>query len=302
MPNFKYVLYEEDEGVAIITLNRPERRNALGAELRADFDAALQAAYEDDEIRAIIVTGAGTAWSAGADLQGSSDKTDEKEQYSHSSFQNYLWRVDPGQFDTLEKSLKHSQSAFLHYMWMHFFPKPIIAAVNGPVVGMSFEVLLTMDIIIASEKAFFGAPETRHGSIETTRLPFLVGPQMAKRLLLTGDRIDAKEAHRIGLVLEVVPHDKLMETALKLAKRIAKVPRNAIMMNKLMIDGVIDDMGYMNAVSRSALFSAMGHYLMRQPYTDSAKLHNILKEKGAKAFIDARDAAFPPEDSLPGTV
>ena len=185
---------------------------------------------------------------------------------------------------------------------MHFFPKPIIAAVNGPVLGMAFELLLTMDILIASEEAIFGAPEVRHGSTETTCLPFIVGGQMAKRLYLTGDRIDAKEAYRIGLVTEVVPADKLMETALRLAKRIAKVPRHAVMMNKLMIDGVVDDMGFMNALSRAALYTGMGHYLMRQPHADNAKLFSIRAEKGAKAFIEARDSNFPPEEGLPGTV
>jgi enoyl-CoA hydratase len=283
MSNYKYVLYEKDEGVVVITLNRPERRNAFGLELRQDFDAALQAACDDYEIRAIVVTGAGPAWSAGADLTR-----------------------EPGgaasQFETLEGSVRYSQRSFLHYLWMRLFPKPIIAAVNGPCVGMAFEVLLNMDIIIASEKAIFGAPEVRHGSIEMTRLPFIIGSQMTKRLLLTGDRIDAKEAYRIGLVTEVVPADKLMETALRLAKRIAKVPRHAIMMNKLMIDGVIDDMGFMNAISRAALYTGMGHYLMTTPHTDAADLFRILAEKGPKAFIEARDSNFPPEEGLPGTV
>ena len=283
MPNYKYVLYEKDERVVVITLNRPERRNAFGLELRQDFNAALQAAYDDSEIRAIIVTGAGTAWSAGADLSN-----------------------EPGgpveQFEKLETSVRYSQRAFLNQLWMRFFPKPIIAAVNGAAVGMSFELLLNMDIIIASEKAIFGAPEVRHGSIEMTRLPFIVGAQMAKRLLLTGDRINAKEAYRIGLVTEVVPAEKLMETALRLAKRIAKIPRHAIMMNKLMIDGVMDDMGFMNGVSRAALYTGMAHYLMTTPESDAAELHKLRAEKGPKAFIEARDSKFPPEEGLPGTV
>jgi len=283
MANYKYVLYEEDEGVAVITLNRPERRNAFGTELRQEFYTALQAASDDDEIRAIVVTGAGTAWSAGADV------TPEPGQVS-------------SQFETLEGSVQYSQKSFLHHLWMRFFPKPIIAAVNGPCVGMAFELCLNMDIIIASEKAIFGAPEIRHGSIEFTRMPFIIGSQMTKRLYLTGDRIDAKEAYRIGLVIEVVPADKLMETTLRLAKRIAKVPRHAVMMNKLMIDGVVDDMGFMNALSRAALYTGMGHYLMRQPSADSAKLFKILQEKGPKAFIEARDSNFPPEEGLPGTV
>ena len=285
MADYKYVLYEKDEGIAVITLNRPERRNALGSEIREGLNAALQDARDDDEIRAIVVTGAGTAWSAGADVQASRPGAGRQ------------W-----QFGTLEGSLKSAQKQFLDHLWMHFFPKPIIAAVNGPCVGMSFELLMNMDIIIASEKAIFGAPEVRHGSIEFTRMPFIIGSQMTKRLYLTGDRIDAKEAYRIGLVTEVIPADKLMETAIGLAKRIAKVPRHAVMMNKLMIDGVVDDMGFMNALSRAALYTGMGHYLMRQPSADSAKLFKILQEKGPKAFIEARDSNFPPEEGLPGTV
>jgi len=279
MANYKYVLYEKDEGVAVITLNRPERRNALGSEIREGLNAALQDARDDDEIRAIVVTGAGTAWSAGADVQASRPGAGRQ------------WH-----FGTLEGSLKSAQKQFLDHLWIHFFPKPIIAAVNGYCLGVAFELCLNMDIIIASEEASFGAPEVKHGSTDATRAPFIIGSQMAKRLYLTGERIDAKEAYRIGLVTEVVPADKLMETAIGLAKRIAKVPRHAVMMNKLMIDGVVDDMGFMNGTSRSTLYSAMCHYLMTQPHTESAKLFETLSEKGAKAFIDERETRFKPEE------
>jgi len=277
----KYVLYEKEDRVAIITLNRPERRNALGAEMRRDLLAALKAAEEDEGVRAMIVTGAGDIWSSGADMTNPMGK-----EANH----------------TVEEWLLFKRQLFLDQLWVRNMSKPTISAVKGYCLGAAFEWCLNMDMIIAAESARFGGPELHHGSIQLTRLPYYVGFQMAKKMYLTGDMITGKEAERIGLVMECVPDDKLMEVALKLGNRISKNSPQAIMFNKWMIDGVADSMGWMNALSQGTMWDAVCHSVMRQPHTETAKLFEISREQGVKGFIKAREANFPPEEVAHGMV
>jgi len=281
MGKYKYVLYEKDDRVAIITLNRPERRNALGPEMRQDLLAAFKEAEEDKGIRAMIVTGTEGTWSSGADLSRP---------------------LGEERASTVEEWLFVKRQLFRDQLWMRSLSKPIIAAVQGYCLGASFEWCLNMDMIIAAESARFGGPEIHHGSIQLTRLPFHVGFQMAKKLYLTGDMITGKEAERIGLVTECVPDDKLMEVALRLAKRISRNSPQTIMFNKWMIDSVADAMGWMNALAHGSFWDAVCHVVMHQPYTETAKLFEISREKGVKEFIRTREAPFPPEEVAYGMV
>ncbi|MFC1886957.1 enoyl-CoA hydratase/isomerase family protein [Thermodesulfobacteriota bacterium] len=281
MESYKYVLYEKQDRVAIITLNRPEKKNALNAELRRDMLAAFRAAEEDEGIRAVIITGAGGVWSAGADMTPSAGKAP-----TH----------------TVEEWMLVKRQLFLDQLWVRNMSKPTISAVEGYCLGAAFEWCLNMDMIIAAQSARFGGPELHQGSIQLTRLPYYVGFQMAKKMYLTGDMITGKEAERIGLVMECVPDEKLMETALKLAKRISQNSPQAIMFNKWMIDSVADSMGWMDALSQGSRWDAIGHAVSHHPHTETAGLFKISKEKGVREFIKAREEKFPPEEVADGMV
>ncbi len=194
------VLYERDGHVATITYNRPEALNAINAELRADLNAAWVTFRDDEEAWVGIVTGAGRAFSAGADLRGGGAGDASKATF---------WET-PG-MTSLENGLE---------IW-----KPTIAAVNGYALGFGCTLVAACDFVIASERAEFGFPEVRIGvpTIQgSIRMPKKVGWQNAMELLLIGERVNAHRAKEMGLAWKVVPHDDLMKEARALADRLCK--------------------------------------------------------------------------------
>lgn len=192
------VLYERDGRVATITYNRPEALNAINQELREDLDAAWATFRDDEEAWVAIVTGAGRAFSAGADLRGGAQPRG-----------NTHWETPS--LTSLENGIE---------IW-----KPTIAAVNGYALGFACTLVAACDFVIASDRAEFGFPEVRIGvpTIQgSIRMPQKVGWQNAMELLLIGERVDAQRAKEMGLVGKVVPHDSLMAEARALADRICK--------------------------------------------------------------------------------
>jgi enoyl-CoA hydratase/carnithine racemase len=208
---------EIEDGVAVVTLDRPEAMNALNVRLR---DGIVQAARELDanaEVTAVIFTGAGDkACCAGADLKERGRKT-VQELYDERRFFRSRWvSVVAG------------------------MAKPTIAAINGYALGGGLELALQCDIRIASENAKFGLPEVTLGFLPgagaTQRLPRAIGLQKAKELILTGRRFDAREAESLGLVLRVVPRERLMAEALALARAIAANPPIAVIQAKIALN------------------------------------------------------------------
>ena len=194
------VLLERQGGVAVLTINRPDKLNALNQQVRDETMAHLEALRGDDAVRCIVITGAGEkAFAAGADIGEFRGRTPLNQRYAMRS---------PRVFDVMAS-----------------FPKPVVAAIQGYCLGGGLELAMSCDIRIASERARFGQPEIKLGLIPggggTQRLPRLVGLGRAMRMILTGEMIDAAEALRLGLVDEVVPHGELRESALALAERIA---------------------------------------------------------------------------------
>jgi enoyl-CoA hydratase/carnithine racemase len=193
------VTYEkkEKEHIAIMTLNRPEALNALSAELSDELRAAMIDFRDDPEMWVAILTGAGDrAFSAGADIKGFKPATDEEKKAQQ--------KAAPVRADTIYK--------------------PFIAAMHGYCLGGGLELAMTCDIRIAADNAQLGQPEVNIGFMPggggTQRLPRFVSRAVAAEILLTGNRIDAQEAYRIGLVNRVVPRDKLMDTAMEIAQTI----------------------------------------------------------------------------------
>ncbi len=204
------VLYERDGHVATITYNRPEALNAINAELRADLNAAWVQFRDDDEAWVGIVTGAGRAFSAGADLRGGGAGDASKATF---------WETPS--LTSLENGLE---------IW-----KPIIAAVNGYCLGFACTLVAACDFVIASERAEFGFPEVKLGvpTIQgSIRMPKKVGWQNAMELLLIGDRVDAKRAKEMGLCWKVVPHETLMDEARALAARLCQAAPLAVRATK----------------------------------------------------------------------
>ena len=148
-----------------------------------------------------------------------------------------LFQRDPSEQGLMGNYLAAEEYREWGLRWQAVVTQPIIGAINGYCLGRGFEYALHSDILIASDRAAFGAPEIRHGSIAATRLPFFVSAQWAKRIILTGDHVSAETAERIGLVVDVVPHEELMDAALSLAQRFAHIPPFAVRFNKRMIDG-----------------------------------------------------------------
>ena len=195
------VIYELDGHVATITYNRPDALNAVNGEMRADLNAAFSRFRDDEEAWVAIVTGAGRAFCAGADLRGGGGGS------AVGDFPGTFWE---------KPTINSFESG-----WEIF--KPTIAAVNGYCLGYGLTLVTWCDFVIASERAEFGFPEVKIGTptiVGAIRLPERIGWQAAMELLLTGDRIDAARAKEVGLAGWVVPHDELMEEARRLADRL----------------------------------------------------------------------------------
>src|SRR5689334_15401357 len=207
--DFQCLLYTVRDHVATVTLNRPERRNALNPRAYAEIEAAFRAVSADDDVRVAIVTGADPSFCSGEDVK-----------------EMMTGEVRPASQTPREPRPTPAAIAALDCT------KPVIAAVNGTAVGWGMELALYADIRLASENAKFAELFVKRGLVSDVggfyRLPALVGPSKAAELLLTGDLIDAREALRIGLVSEVLPHAQLLPRAQTLAAKIAANPPLAV--------------------------------------------------------------------------
>ncbi|MBW1682011.1 MAG: enoyl-CoA hydratase/isomerase family protein [Deltaproteobacteria bacterium] len=202
---YETILFEKEGEIAAVTLNRPNRLNALSFRLKDELGAIFDEIERDEDIKVVILTGGKKAFSAGADIkERSTMETTQPQAY----------------FNQLKSH------AF--YTKIENFEKPVIAAISGVAVGGGCELAMVCDLRIASETARFGLPEVNIGVIPaaggTQRLPRLIGVTRAKELLYTGDFIDAQEAFRIGLVNRVVPVENLMDETKALAQKLAAKP------------------------------------------------------------------------------
>lgn len=206
------ILYEVAEGVAIVTLNRPESRNAVNEEMCRGLLEALHAAEDDPEVRAILIRGAGQVFCAGADLKERRGQTE-------------AW-------------IKRRRILGLEtYMAIEKVEKPVVALVHGSCVGSGCEIALASDFIIATENAGFRFPEPHWGTVGATqRLPRAVGKRLAKDLLYTNRILPANEAHAAGLVTRICANDDLTATGLAVAGEVVKASPIAISLTKQSVD------------------------------------------------------------------
>ena len=223
------MLYEAASRVATLTLNRPERLNAITPELIGDLRAALERAWDDDDVHAIRLRGAGRGFCAGYDIGWGAEQMEEA--------------VREGPWDPIADY--QTMSRFVSsYMQLWRSPKPVIAQVHGFCVGGGTDFALCSDLIVCSEDCRIGYPPARvWGSPTTMMWTYRLGLERSKRLLLTGDPLDGRRAVEWGLASEAVPEDELDAAALALAERVARLPRNQLHMMKLLVNQVVEQMG-----------------------------------------------------------
>lgn len=257
--NYETLLYQKENRVGTITLNRPKQKNAINDVMLKELDSLIKEIAADDEARVVVITGGKDYFAAGADIK--------------------LLSTIASSFKAYEFSLKSSISE------LENLEKPVIAGISGFALGGGLELALACDLKIASETAVFGQPEINLGVIPgsggTQRLPRTVGLSKAKEMLFTGDTIGAQEAYSLGLVNKVVPVESLMEEVSKMAAKIAAKPPLALKIIKSVVNRGI------NMDLESALrFESQSFGLLFSTQD---------QREGVSAFIEKRKAIFKGE-------
>lgn len=242
------VRYETDGRVATLTLDRPERYNAIDDDMPGDLRAAVERADADDSIHVIVLTGAGDAFCSGYDLQRYAE-----EPRPTAGSQSMPW--DPMEDYRLMKS---NTEDFMS-LWRSY--TPVVCKVNGPAVAGGSDLALCADLIVMDEDAPIGYPPARVWGCPTTMMwVYRLGPAGAKRMLFTGDLIEGSEAADRGLVTEAVPASDLDDRVDELAKRIAGIPRNQLMMQKLAVNQAVENMGLASTQLIATVFDGMARH------------------------------------------
>ncbi|MBP86069.1 MAG: enoyl-CoA hydratase [Planctomycetaceae bacterium] len=247
---------------ATIILNRPDRRNALSRRMMVDLLQAFEDFHTEKSVCAVILTGAGNAFCAGMDLAEMSDTTKQSNAQEQ-------WYHDAVQYKELVE-------------YMLRFPKPIIAAVNGPAVAGGAGLVLACDMTIAGEQSRFGLPEPRRGlaaGLVAPLLAFRIGSGYAAKLLLSAELIDAREAHRVNLFHEVVAQDLVWARAHALAEQCSKSAAEALQLTKKMLNETIGEhLGVLLSAGAAASATART--------TEAAS-------EGLNAFLEKREPQWP---------
>jgi enoyl-CoA hydratase/carnithine racemase len=270
MADFTTIAVERRGAIALLTLSRPERANALNQAMLTEINVALDEIERDAQLRALIVTGAGAAFSSGFDL---------KEQMERRPRGVEQWRgILRKDFDTIMR--------FWHC------PLPTIAAVRGPCLAGACELALACDVTIAAEDAFFGEPELKFGAgIVAMILPWIVGPKIAKEIILTGeDRIPAERAREIGMVNRVVKPAELEAVAFTTARHIAAIDPNLVKQTKRALNRAIEAQNMLAALEEAL---AIDLAIEGAGSPDKVQFMEIARRDGLKAALAWRDARFP---------
>ncbi|MFH1487015.1 MAG: enoyl-CoA hydratase-related protein [Chloroflexota bacterium] len=260
--DYRELIFSLTDGVAVITLNRPEKLNALGPTLRTSLTEALKEVADNDAIRVMVLTGEGDAFCSGADVGA------------------YAEQIKGARVEPTRGSFLNLRGTF--GLAIRNLDKPTIAAVNGVAAGAGFSLALACDIRIASEKARFTLAFIKRGLVPgngaTYLLPRLIGSSRACRLAFTGDTIGAGEAERIGLVDRIVPHDELQTAAMELAQRIAKLPPIALAFTKRAI--------------YSGMESTFESQLQYEAYAQNICRTTEDYREGVASFLEKREPVF----------
>lgn len=266
---YETIAFERQGPIGVLTLNRPDKLNAINHTMVAEIGRAMDGAEADDDVRVVVLNGAGRSFCAGFDL---SQPGSEKEKGVAE------WRqILTDDFEMIMR------------FWE--FPKPTISAVHGYAVAGGFEMAVSCDVTIADESAKFGEPELKFGAgIVAMVLPWITGPKQAKELLFTGnDRVTAERALALGLINHMVPDGEALEAALAMARDMAVMDPAKIAMTKQSINRTYDRMGMRDAL-REAL--DMDVLITTLVTPEGEEFKKILREDGLKAAVKWRDSRF----------
>lgn len=259
---YEYLLYEKLSGgkVARITLNRPEAHNAQNRGMLIELDDAFRSAEADDDVRVVILAGAGKSFSAGHDM-GSRIAAEEMDP---GPGQHPTMRMDGGTRRGVveQRALQEWHYYFQNTCRWRELRKITIAQVHGSVVSAGLMLMWACDLIVAAEDTIFAdVVGTRLGmcGVEYMAHPWEFGPRKAKEMLLTGDSIDAEECYRLGMVSKIFPNHELHDKALAFAERIAARPTMAALMVKDSVNGAVDQMGFTNSLKQSFALHQLNH-------------------------------------------
>ena len=262
--SYETIILEKKEGIATITLNRPEKLNAENPKMDEELVDALGAVDRDNDVMVVVITGAGRAFCAGADIQ-----------------ESFLARIEEG-----KRGTKHDvtrEFTEVGCIALSQVRKPVIASVNGAAVGVGCTITLACDIRICSENARFSLPFARVGLMPefgaTYFLPRLIGIGKACELVFTARMIDASEAKEIGLVNQVVPHDKLGEATYEIAKNITKLAPLSLQISKRAL---------YHGMAANDLASQLQYESFAINYLYGTEDH----EEGGRAFLEKREPVF----------
>jgi len=275
---YETITYEKNGPVATVTLNRPDKLNALSDELQLEVRSALEdAGWEDDAIRVIVLKAAGRAFSAGFDIT-TSVKTNAAAKRAR-----FL------------KGKNFSASGWWDVFWNN--PKPIIAQIQGFCIAGGLATATFCDLRICSEDSKFGAPEIRTGGPYIPAVwPWVIGMTKAREMLYTGNLIDAEEAKRLNLVNEVVPADELDEAVNRQAQTIAKLPAATVEYNKKLINMSYELMGVRQVVERSMELEAIA-LASADTQPEIEEFNKIRNADGLKAALSWNAERFSEEDA-----
>jgi enoyl-CoA hydratase len=288
--DFRTLGYSVEGRVATITLDRPDRMNAISLDMPAEIEAAVDAANHDDAVHVIVLAGAGEGFCSGYDLVEFAEKAGEQPGSQLGS------GADPRPWDPMADFFgMHGFTQHFMSLWRSF--KPTIARVHGPAVAGGSDIALCCDLVIMAEEAVIGYPPARVWGCPTTAMwIYRLGAERAKRMLLTGDLIDGREAARIGLVLEAVPRDRLDARVAELAARIGSVPKNQLMMQKMVVNQAYDAMGLANTQRFATLFDGITRHSPEGQW-----FKQRAEDAGFKQAVRERDGGAPiaPDASRP---
>lgn len=281
--SYSTLTYAVDGRIARITLNRPERLNAIDEAMPGEIRRAVEQANADDAVHVIVLAGAGRSFCAGYDLKVFAE-------HETPLIQDMPW--DPMQDYRIMKGYTDDFMS----LWRSY--KPTICRVHGHAVAGGSDIALCCDVIVATEDARFGYMPARVWGCPTTAMwVYRLGAEKAKRMLLTGDTIDGRTAREWGLILDAVPEGELDAAVERLAQRMAGVPRNQLMMQKLMINQAYDNMGLANTQLIATVFDGITRHTPEgvwfKRHAEAHGFHAAVEWRDTGKPIPEGDAAAP---------
>jgi len=277
--SFRHLTYEVEGRIATITLNRPERLNAIARGMPQEIREAVEKANDDNDVHCIILTGAGRSFCAGYDLvefAQNRSSTSGGQDAAHGPW-------DP----MVDFAMMHRNTQDFMSLWRS--NKPTIAKVRGHAVAGGSDIALCCDLVVMADDARIGYPPARVWGVPTPMMwVYRLGAERAKRMLFTGDLVTGKEALAMGLVSEAVPESELNDRVVALATRIAAVPKNQLMMMKLVVNQSVESMGLVQTQMFASLFDGIARHS-----PEGVWFKQRAEENGFKEAVRERDSGEP---------